>query len=76
MNLPEGLHATTRTLAAIVRAAGVDLVETFKDPTSVISWQGVIRFAIFGLTVLGLRLGFSQVNDRSRLFPRSVFLSR
>jgi sterol desaturase/sphingolipid hydroxylase (fatty acid hydroxylase superfamily) len=72
----DGLHAITRSLTAIVRATGTDLVDSFKDPTSVISWQGALRFAIYGLVVLGLRLGFSQVDDRQRLFPRSVFLSR
>jgi sterol desaturase/sphingolipid hydroxylase (fatty acid hydroxylase superfamily) len=64
------------TLRRIAAAATTDLLESLTNRVSVVGWQGAIRFSVYGLIVLGLSWGFDQVDDRPRLFPRKVFLSR
>ena len=63
-------------LKAVTVTAAADLLDSLTNPLSIIGWQGALRFTALGLAVLGLRRGFGQTDDRLRLFPPKVFLSR
>lgn len=76
MTFSSSAHLLVGTVEKIAAAAGTDLLDTLMNPLSVSGWHGAIRFSLYGLVVLGFKWGFDQVDDRPRLFPKSVYLSR
>jgi sterol desaturase/sphingolipid hydroxylase (fatty acid hydroxylase superfamily) len=68
-----------RLLGAVGRvAAGVrdDLVDAALSSRSAIGWIGALRFVGLGAIVLWLKWGFDYVDEKPKVLPAKVFLTR